>query len=162
VPVTEPEPDTEPPVTLTTPAEINPDSLTTRFPEVTLNSPPERVVVPELLKEPPCTVSPPLVMVVDPELFKLPPATVIPPALTVVLAKVTLPELMMIPPEEVRSLETFTSPDPLPFNAAATIGPPVILTELETGLLKLTVFGLTPAWSTVTVALFVKAALSPL
>jgi hypothetical protein len=158
--VTEPEPDTEPPVTFTTPAEIDP--LTSRLPELTFNAPPERVVVPELLKDPPCTVSPPLVMVVDPELFKLPPATVIPPALTVVLAKVTFPELMVIPAEEVRSLETFTFPDPLPFTAEAVIGPPVILTELETGLLKLTVFGLTPASATVTVALFVKAVLSPL
>jgi hypothetical protein len=158
--VTEPEPDTEPPVTFTTPAEIDP--LTSRLPELTFNAPPERVVVPELLKDPPCTVSPPLVMVVDPELFKLPPATVIPPALTVVLAKVTFPELMVIPPEEVRSLETFTFPPLLPFNATVLIGPPVILTELETGLLKLTMTGLTPAWSTVTVALLVKAALSPL
>jgi len=158
--VTEPEPDTEPPVTFTTPAEIDP--LTSRLPELTFNAPPERVVVPELLKDPPCTVSPPLVMVVDPELFKLPPATVIPPALTVVLAKVTLPELMMIPPEEVRSLETFTLPDPLPFTAVAVIGPPEMLTELESGLLKLTVLGLTPELFTVTVALFVKDVLSPL
>jgi hypothetical protein len=160
VPVTEPDPDTEPPVTLTTPAEIDP--LTSRDPEVTFNAPPERVVAPELFKEPPWTVSPPLVMVVDPEVFKLPPTTVIPPALTVVLAKVTFPELMVIPPEEVRSLETFTFPPPFPFKAAAKIGPPVIFTELESGLLKLTMIGLTPAWSTVTVALFVKAALSPL
>jgi hypothetical protein len=160
--VTEPAPETEPPVTLTTPAEIDPDSPTTRFPEVTFNSPPERVVIPELLKEPPCTVSPPLVMVVDPEVFKLPPTTLIPPALTVVLAKVTLPELMVIPPDEVRSLETFTLPDPLPFTAVAVIGPPEMLTELESGLLKLTVLGLTPELFTVTVALFVKPVLSPL
>jgi hypothetical protein len=115
-----------------------------------------------LFKEPPWTVSPPLVMVVDPELFKLPPATMIPPALTVVLAKVTFPELIVIPPEEVRSLETFTLPDPLPFTAVAVIGPPAMFTELESGLLKLTVLGLTPELFTVTVALFVKPVLSPL
>jgi hypothetical protein len=80
--VIEPEPDTVPPVTFTAPAEIDP--LTVKLPELTFN--------------------PPAVMVVAAELVKLPPATVIPPELTVVLAKVTSPELILIPRLEFKSL----------------------------------------------------------
>jgi hypothetical protein len=98
---------------------------------------------------------------VTPELVKLPPATVIPPESTVVLAKVTFPELMVIPAVAVRSLETFTLPCPLATTVVAVITPSEMATAVELGLLKLTTLGLTPALSTVTVALLVKAVLSP-
>jgi hypothetical protein len=137
--VIDPEPETVPPVTLTAPAEIDP--LTAKLPELTFN--------------------PPAVMVVVPELVKFPPATVIPPELTVVLAKVTFPEFKVIPAVAVRSLETFTLPAPFATTVVALIAPPEMATSVELGLLKLTRLGLTPALSTMTVAVLVKAVLSP-
>jgi hypothetical protein len=86
---------------------------------------------------------------------------VIPKELTVVLAKVTFPELMVIPASAVRSLETSTLPAPLATTVVAVIAPPEIATAVELGLLKLTTLGLTPPLSTVIVALLVKAVLSP-
>jgi hypothetical protein len=84
-----------------------------------------------------------------------------PPELTVVLAKVTIPEFTVIPPWAVRSLETSTLPAPLAVTAVAVMGPLVITTAVETGLAKLNRLGLTPPLSTVTVAALVKAVLSP-
>jgi hypothetical protein len=43
----------------------------------------------------------------------------------------------------------------------AVIAPPEMATAVELGLLKLTTLGLTPALSTMTVAVLVKAVLSP-
>ena len=78
----EPVPDTVPPVTFTAPADIDP--LTAKLPALTFN--------------------PPAVMVVAPELDKFPPNTVMPPEVTVVFAKVTSPELTLIPRLEFKSL----------------------------------------------------------
>jgi hypothetical protein len=81
--------------------------------------------------------------------------------LTVVVAKVTFPEFKVIPAVTVRSLDTLTLPAPLADTVVALIAPPEMATAVELGLLKLTTLGLTPPFSTVTVAVLVKAVLSP-
>jgi hypothetical protein len=137
--VIEPEPDTVPPVTFTSPAEIDP--LTVKLPALTFN--------------------PPAVMVVTPVLVKDPPVTLTPFESTLAFAKVTFPELIVIPFVETISLATFTSPVPVAFTLPVVIGPPVMDTWVELGLAKATALGLTPPPSTVTLAVLVKDTVSP-